>query len=159
MTTNGKLRIRSATWDDAEILWKWANDPTVRSRSYNPDPIPFDSHKEWFSNRLESDATRFYVLMEDDIAVGQIRYDRKDGDAVISFSIDRDHRGKKLGIEILKLTCQTAIEELQCKRITALVIDGNEASRRAFVSADFELEKVENVEGKRSMFFVWQPGD
>lgn len=158
---NGKttLSVRAATIDDAELLWKWANDPSVREQSFNSEPISWESHIKWLSARMQSPQTKFYLLFENDEPAGQIRYDRLENEesAEISFSIAKEHRGKRLGIAILELTCEKAVNELNCRQITALVIEGNEASHKAFLRAGFEEAGVTTRNGKTSYKFVWKP--
>jgi UDP-2,4-diacetamido-2,4,6-trideoxy-beta-L-altropyranose hydrolase len=157
--TISNLTIRPATMDDSARLWRWANDASVREVSFSPEPIAWESHLEWFSRRMDSPNTQFYLLLENDEPVGQIRYDRgRDGkSAEISFSIKHAHRGKGFGTQILLLTREQALKDLDCERITALVIEGNEASRKAFVRAGFELDKMIEVRDHRAHRFIWQP--
>lgn len=154
-----KISIRSADIEDAELLWRWANDAAVRERSFNREPILWDAHLEWFSRRLASPDTKFYLLLEDEEPVGQIRYDRDaaDNSAEIGFSVAQKHRGKGFGTEILRLTTQRALEDLKCDKITAVVIEGNAASSKAFVRAGFTSEGLSDIRGKRAFRYVWQP--
>jgi RimJ/RimL family protein N-acetyltransferase len=108
---------------------------------------------------MDSPDTRFYLLLENGEPVGQIRYDRDEtGEAAeISFSLAKEHRGKRLGIKLLELTRQIALKDLNCERITALVIKGNEASNRAFLRAGFEEDGLTERLGKTAYKFVWKP--
>lgn len=154
------LSIRTATIDDAELLWEWANDRSVREQSFNSEPISWESHLKWLSDKMESPSTQFYLLLENGEPTGQIRYDRDDREqsaAEISFSIAEEHRGKKLGIAILELTCDKALKDLNCRQITALVIKGNEASHKAFLRAGFKEDGFTTRSGKTSYRFVWKP--
>lgn len=156
---NKNLSVRPARAEDAELLWSWANDAAVRERSFNQAAIAWDAHLEWFSRRLASPDTRFYLLLDDGKPVGQIRYDRaeKENSAEISFSVASEQRGKRFGVEILRLTTERALNELNCEKITALVIEGNEASSKAFVRAGFTSEGSTEIRGKHALRFVWQP--
>lgn len=154
-----KLSIRPAKIEDAELLWHWANDTSVRERSFNQEPIAWNVHLEWFSRRLSSPNTKFYILLKNGEPVGQIRYDRneEENSAEISFSVMKEHRGKSFGIEILRLTKEVALNDLNCKKITAVVIEGNEASSKAFISAGFKTEGLTDIRGKRAFRYIWQP--
>lgn len=66
------LRVRRARGDDAELVWEWANDPTVRARSFRPDPIPLDEHLEWYRGRLASPDTRLWIIERHGAPVAQI---------------------------------------------------------------------------------------
>ncbi len=160
-TQSGNLSIRLAQSDDAELLWNWANDNSVRERSFNQEPIAWQSHLEWFSRRLASPDARFYLLLEDGEPVGQIRFDRDAGGqaAEISFSIAKEHRGRGFGSEILCLTAARAATDLNCREIIGFVIEGNEASSKAFLRAGFATEGTFDFRGHRAYRFIWQPSE
>jgi hypothetical protein len=48
------IEIRSAAKEDAEYLFKLANDPGTRKNSFNPKPIEWFEHKSWFSEKLQN---------------------------------------------------------------------------------------------------------
>ncbi len=154
---NDNLSVRLAEAGDAELLWHWANDKSVRERSFNQEPIPWESHLEWFSRRLASPDTKFYLLLEDGEPVGQIRYDRDaDGQAAeISFSIAKENRGRGFGIKVLRLTAERAARDLSCREIVGFVIEDNEASSKAFLRAGFTTEGTVEIHGRRAFRFVW----
>lgn len=158
-TRSKNLSVRPAVFEDAELLWHWANDASVRERSFNQEPIEWDAHLEWFSHRLASPDTEFYLLVDSGVPVGQIRYDRDETEnsAEISFSVAREHRGKSFGIEILRMTTECALKDLDCEKITAVVIEGNEASSKAFIRAGFTTEGLTEIRGKRAFRYIWQP--
>jgi RimJ/RimL family protein N-acetyltransferase len=153
------LSIRPAEESDAELLWHWANDASVRARSFNPEPISWESHLGWFRRRLASPETKFYLLLENNIPVGQIRYDLDESgeSAIIGFSVAGEHRGKGFGVEILRQTVGEAVRELKCREIVGIVIEGNEASSKAFLRAGFTNKGETEIDGKRASRFVWKP--
>ena len=156
---NEKLSVRPARIEDSKLLWNWANDSSVRERSFNQEQISWESHTAWFSERMASPNTRFYLLIEDGEPAGQIRYDRdlQGQTAEISFSIAKEKRGKGFGTEILRLTVARALADLDCREIVGFVIEGNEASSKAFRRAGFTTEGLIDVRGQRAFCFVWQP--
>ena len=70
------------------------------------------------SRRLASPDTKFYLLLDGDVPVGQIRYDRDkaENSAKISFSVAREQRGKNFGTEILKLTTERRLERFELRK-------------------------------------------
>ena len=42
------VRLRRAEANDSRMIWSWANDPLTRAVSFSSDPIPWESHVEWF---------------------------------------------------------------------------------------------------------------
>ena len=149
------LRVRSACFQDAELLWRWANDPSVRANSFHPEAIPLDEHIEWYKEKLTSSDTRIWILELDQVPVAQVRYDRVDTDtAEIDFSVVPDYRGRGLGTRALVLTSGMAYKNLGVKSLKGVVFSANEASVRAFAKADFECVGQKQVSDKLCNIFV-----
>lgn len=133
------ILFRPATEDDVMLYFEWANDPKVRSNSFNAEPIALESHRKWFSGKLKSNGTLMFVCIVNKLPVGQIRFDEvTNGNFEIDFSIDSKYRGRQLGRRILS----DGVRALMKKRsgvssITGKVKDENEASKRSFSSAGF----------------------
>ncbi|HZS09410.1 MAG TPA: GNAT family N-acetyltransferase [Blastocatellia bacterium] len=158
-TGTDQLTIREARPEDARLLWEWANDPSVRSNSFNQEPIPWESHLRWYEKRLASPGTRFWLLEVNSVPAGQIRYDRDDEghSAEISFSLAGEFRGKGLGTRIITLTLGPAVTELGVEEIVAVVLDGNIPSSKAFRSAGFGAPEVSSRNGIGCYRFIWRP--
>ena len=149
------LRVRHARFQDAQLLWQWANDPTVRANSFHPEPISLDEHIEWYREKLTSSDTCIWILEVNQVSVAQVRYERVHTDtARISFSVVSDHRGRGLGTRVLVLTSVMACRELNVKRLRGAVLSSNEASIRAFTKAGFECVGQEQISGKLCDIFV-----
>jgi len=150
-----RLQVRCARFQDAELLWQWANDPTVRANSFRPEPILLDGHIRWYREKLASPDTRIWILELDQVPVAQIRYDRVHADtAEIAFSVVPDYRGRELGIRALVLTSGMACRELGVKRLKGVVFSSNEVSVRTFAKAGFERVGQERVSGRLCHIFV-----
>ena len=149
------LRVRCACFQDAELLWQWANDPTVRMSSFRPESIPLDEHIEWYKEKLASPDTRIWILELNQVPVAQVRYDRIDRDtAEIGFSVESNYRGRGLGTRVLALTSDMACRELGVKRLKGIVFSSNETSVRTFTRAGFECVGQEQVSDKLCHIFV-----
>jgi RimJ/RimL family protein N-acetyltransferase len=133
------VSLRDATEDDMMMYFEWANDPQVRSNSFNEQPIPVESHRKWFANKLKSNGTLLFVCLVNDIPVGQIRFDEAGDESFeIDFSIDSAYRGRQLGHKILIAGVRALAQRKPNTRIVkGKVKDRNEASKRSFVSAGF----------------------
>jgi len=150
-----RLQVRLARWNDMELLWRWANDPSVRANSFHSDPIPLDEHIQWYKSKLASSDTRFLIIEHNQMPVAQIRYDRiNEYEAEINFSVAREYRGRGIGTEALALPFEMACKELKVKRIKGVVFSSNGASQRAFMRAGFRNIGQERVSGKPCHVFV-----
>lgn len=139
--TNGFLR--PATEEDVGHIFRLANDPVLRSYSFSPEPICFDDHIAWFTNKLASQDTVFYVLDLNGVIAASVRYDRSGGDAEVDLAVHSAFRGKGVGTKILLETVETAIETLSVGGVKAVVFAENTASCRCFLKAGFsETDRI-----------------
>ena len=101
------LSFRKATADDVQLFFDWANDELVRFNSYNQQPVIYEKHVEWFSNKL-ADRNYTFLVFEDakKQAVGQVRFQLENNGAVIGILVDKNHRGKGYAAEMLKMASE-----------------------------------------------------
>lgn len=104
------LRLRPASAKDAWLYFGWVNDPESRSHSLRTTPVCLDEHLAWFATKLESTGSHMFVLEAARLPVGQVRFDEAPDGSVISYSLDRDVRGRgwakrlvELGLEAMRL--------------------------------------------------------
>jgi len=135
------IKLRPVSRQDCRLIWKWANDPDTRAVSFSPEPIIYEQHVKWFENRLD-DANCCFFVAEDSHreAVGQIRFDLKDKEALISISLDRKFRGQGHGARIIELAARTFLASTDTKTIHAYIKKNNTASLAAFKKAGFSPE-------------------
>ena len=98
------LSLRQVEPSDEFVLFRWANDPSVRQYSLNANPILLKDHHTWFLAGLEQ-SRRLHLIVLDlhSCPLGQIRFDRLAyaHHARVSFSLDRVARGFGLSSQIL----------------------------------------------------------
>jgi len=152
---NGRLRLRLARQDDAQMLWEWANDPEVRAAAFSEEFIPWENHLTWFSEKMRSD--RCLLLIAEDChgaPVGQIRFDTgPDGDCEVDVSLRKASRGLGLASELIKLGVKSIVKR---SRVHALVKPTNAASVKAFENAGFKRTGVEQVRGHEAIHLVYE---
>jgi UDP-2,4-diacetamido-2,4,6-trideoxy-beta-L-altropyranose hydrolase len=149
------ISVRRASIQDGELLWKWANNKSVRANAFHTDTIPLKEHIRWYQNKLSSPDTLIWILEFGKEPVAQIRYDRVNPDtAEIDISVTAGCRGKGLGTKALVLTSDISGKELGVKRIKGVVFVSNKASERAFTKAGFKLAGQEQVADKICDIFI-----
>lgn len=121
--------LRKAQKDDVLILFCWVNDPVVRQSAFCTDDIPFNSHKRWFLQVLDSDKVQIFILQKGDLPIGQVRLELKNDEWIIDYSIDAAWRGHGYGREILQLLEEKMPEGTI---LVAEVKDANLASLKVF---------------------------
>ena len=133
--------LREATPTDMDLLFEWANDPAVRKNSFRSDPIPYEDHVKWFQHVMEDKNILQFILMDDDIPVGQIRLNLDNDEAEIGYSIVAEYRGKGYGHKILQLMIDKVHTEYpQIKKLIAKVKPENKASKKLFESEGYEMK-------------------
>ena len=144
------VKIRPVCQDDCLLLWEWANDSGVRQWSFDPRPIPIDSHIQWFNGKLADPDCHFYIVeADDDQSVGQVRFDLlKDGTAIVSFSVQDLARGRGYGSAALREASQLVFKERPIAEVVGLCLPENRASLRAFEKAGFHQDGQEIEHGQ-----------
>jgi UDP-2,4-diacetamido-2,4,6-trideoxy-beta-L-altropyranose hydrolase len=131
------MHIRRATTDDAELLFRWANDPGARAVSFDPRPIAWSDHLHWLARRLADEETLLFIASDADGPVGQVRFDRGGSIATISVSIDASRRGGGRGQRLIARGVTEAFRTWPIAEIVAWVLPDNAASIGAFERAGF----------------------
>lgn len=140
---NLTLVVRRASLADMMQYFHWTNDPATRQQSFNSEPIPLENHQKWFNSKVISTACVMYVVELDGKAIGQIRFDFKEQEAIISFSLDKAYRGRGLGLGILQSGVVQYQKEFGSDRIiVGFVKKNNTPSLKAFRTLGFEEEET-----------------
>ncbi len=138
--------LRRANQKDVMRYFEWANDPETRQNSYKIAPISLEDHLKWFYEKINRDNIVFYILELNTRPVGQIRFDINGAYAIISFSLDKDYRGKGLGYLLLKKGIEIFKKEFPEMPLIGYVKKSNLASAKAFRALDFEEKDALNIE-------------
>jgi len=146
-----EISFHPATDDDARQTWEWANDPDSRAASFSSDPIPWETHRDWFLRRIAS-ADPVWIATAGGEAIGLIRFDAADKDVLtISINLSPSSRGRGWSA----LVISRAVDAIRTLRpdaaIHAWIKPSNEASRRAFARAGFQ-QKIDPSHQDRLLY-------
>ena len=134
------IELRGATQGDSKLLFEWRNHPSIRAISINSDPIPWESHQQWFDKVLQDANRPLYIAEQAGTAVGVIRFDIDSAQAEVSLCIAHDQNGKGLGTQLLLLGEQQLLQgRPEILKIVATVLEGNEASHRLFRRCGYQF--------------------
>jgi UDP-2,4-diacetamido-2,4,6-trideoxy-beta-L-altropyranose hydrolase len=141
---------RKATSDDRIPLFLLANDPDVRNNSFNTHQILFEDHCKWFEKTLTNKQRVLYVFYWSRELIGQVRFDKEQGNAIVSISVSKMFRGCGLAAEMLKKTIiEIKNEWKDILSLTAYVKNGNRASQLSFLRSGFKEVLNDNDDNKR----------
>lgn len=151
-----EMTLREATPEDVDLVYKWANDPTVRANAFSTEPIPYDNHVAWYWGRLNNPDCHIYIGMsKEDKPVGIIRVEKQREEpevGMISYSVDAGMRGKGIGTRLLILI-QDNLRDAKLATLAGRVKPDNIASRKAFERAGFaeSNRKTEYIEYRKAL--------
>ena len=128
--------LRKATEKDCDLIYKWANDIEVRQNAFNSNFIPYDEHCRWYKNGLDNINRIIYIATDGNREVGQIRLDKGENKSIISYSVDKNYRGRGSGKTLIKLIKEEALKK-DIIVLEGLVKKDNIPSQRAFISNKF----------------------
>lgn len=144
-----RLSLREVTAKDMDLLYKWANDPTVRQNAFHTEPIPYEDHKMWFAKNLADRDVLMYILCSisargQEEPLGQIRLAIEEENAVISYSVDASRRGQGLGAKMVLMAEEKLRESRRdVTHCIAQVKYENPASARVFEKCGYDEQDME----------------
>lgn len=146
------LILRPVSKCDCKLLFEWANEKDVRANSISNRTIDWLDHQVWFNNKLNSSDSIILILEENDILIGQIRFDRvRENQWVIDYSVDKEFRGRGYGKILVKQALQF-FPNSNAKFI-AYTRQDNIASQKVFKEMSFK-EGFEYINGQKYKKFT-----
>jgi UDP-2,4-diacetamido-2,4,6-trideoxy-beta-L-altropyranose hydrolase len=144
LNSQSKLKPRLARVDDEALMWQWANDSLVRRNAFASNPIDQSTHRDWFRRHLRDlERCRIYVVeTEDNIPIGQVRFDLIEKSWEIDYSLDELARGRGLGEALLQSAMQALRSSMTGVLLFGRVKTSNQASCRIFESLGFLSENA-----------------
>ncbi|MGH2829375.1 MAG: GNAT family N-acetyltransferase [Actinomycetota bacterium] len=147
------MRLQRATAADSKGVFAWANDPVTRANSASTDPIPWESHSEWFAAKLADPNCSIFIVSDGDEPVGVVRFDVAGDEAEISVNLAPEARGRGIGSLAIRVACAEVPDET----VVAYIREENTASQKAFAAAGFTPDGRRVVRGVDMLRFVNAP--
>lgn len=143
VSTMKNIFLRPVMETDCKLLFEWRNEPSTRQNSFNRDEITYEEHLAWFEKMLSNKNCGQYILMQDEVAVGQIRIFIDGSSAEISYNVCENFQGRGLGTKMVELLeYQIKIDFPQIETLVAKVKLKNSASRKIFEKNLFEKSYI-----------------
>jgi len=145
-----KYLVRKAEKKDINLIYDLSNDPLVRKNSINSKKIPWKEHLNWFEKKINDKDSVFYVIFDDKGEfIGQVRYEINNNTAIVSISIAKYFRGKKLSVPLLKDTARLLFKEKEnVNEIHALIKPDNISSIKSFQMAQYVFKDNTLIDGE-----------
>ncbi len=136
--TSGAIELRSAKRSDTRNIYDWRNTAETRRHAFNPSPINFERHAQWFEDVLANPKVALLVGERNCTALGVLRYDLDGATAGISVYLVPGHAGRGLGSSLIEAgTRWLRARHPKIRRIVAEISPDNAASLGAFANAGF----------------------
>ena len=135
------LVLRKVTFQDAQILFEWRNDPETRKASRNTDEVLIENHKTWLAGSLQNKERQLYIVEKDSVPIGMVRadYDRENDCYELTWMVSPHFRGKGWGKHIVAL-----LANRMNSQITAQIRTYNIASQKIAEFVEMKLDKQED---------------
>ena len=131
-----KLFVREANNGDCQLYWHWANDPLVRENAFQKGKIELENHQIWFKKQLNYRDTIMMVIESEFGPVAQVRFDQKNLNFTVNYSIARQFRGFGLGKTVISKAIN-CLREPKPFTVIAEVKECNISSRKIFEKIGF----------------------
>ena len=134
------VKLRPATEDDCERLWRWRNDPGTRRASFHTGEVPLADHLSWFEGILRNRDRLIFIAERDGEPAGQVRFDRyadRTKPVEISITIAPECRGRGLGRAAIEAGVHRIRMLWAPAQVLARIKSGNTPSVSAFTAAGF----------------------
>lgn len=136
--TKPDIKIRTAVVEDCENIYRWRNAPEVRLNFFNPNPIRWEDHQNWFYRKLEDPNCILLIGDTDGNPVGVVRYDLKANKAMVSIYLVPEKIGHGFGASLLQAADQWIRQYYPgIRRIKAEILTDNVASQETFLAAGY----------------------
>jgi len=141
------IRLRSAGQEDMDDVLELTNEKIVRQNSLNTNKIDPHLHKKWYENQLKTKNIKFYIIYSaGNDFLGQVRFEIKNKDALVSVSFSKMIRGQGRATSVLAKAINKLKKEENIENIVSYIKESNLPSLRIFEKFGFEfLEEEDGV--------------
>lgn len=139
-----KIQFKKISKADISIMFQWANDEETRKNSFHMASISFEEHKQWFEQKIHSNTCEIYIAYRAEKPVGQVRLEYEEDTAYISYSVDKNERGKGYGKKIISSAEQILLDSGKADVIVAKVKFNNISSKKILEQLGYQVSKVDD---------------
>ncbi len=140
------ITLRPATMNDADMVFRWRNDPFIIAHGSSHREVEWEEHRKWFAETISGQNRLMFIVLENGTPIGQIRFERENQqNCVISVYLLQEFTGRGFGIQAIRMGCAALFEAWDVDRVVACVRLDNPAGRAAFLKAGFDEAVASNI--------------
>ena len=148
--------ISKATKNDIIGIYNLLHREFVKKYSPNSEELEWEKHKKWYEFWLKSPYYLIYVVKNlNGKIIGQIRYEIDGEISTISIYLDKENRGKGLGIFFIKKSIEELkLEKRDVKLVLAHILEENDISKKMFLNFGFLFSDKNNYNGIEHLIYT-----
>jgi len=146
--TPGGWRVREATPQDAELLFRWRHNDAQALSSRSGSPVPWAEHLRWLESSIAR-VDRVVLIVSDELGdVGTVRWEeREPGHWEASITVAPERRGQSLGRPLLGAGEERLSHDVEVTDYLAVVHTTNTPSKRLFERAGYAPDRPADERG------------
>lgn len=129
------LKIRPATLNDGEIIWRWRSSGGAERFYKSGLAVSLPDHLEWFARALTQPERQLFVVEMNQSPVAHVRIDLAGTTGRVSIVVDEAMQGKRIAYAALSLAMSRS---RGVERFDAVVHKDNLSSVRLFEALGFQ---------------------
>lgn len=148
MIIGERITLREIEWDDLDSIVKWRNDLEILRWLFSYLPLSKTKQRKWYERYVEDETEQIFIVeaKEETIPIGTVELtsiDYKNQRAELGVLIgDESWQNKGIGKEALDLLIKFAFDEMNIRKIKAIVFEENVPAIRLYKSCGFVEEGV-----------------
>ena len=152
MIIGERILLREIEEDDLNSIVKWRNDPAILRWLFSYSPLNKTKQRKWYEKYLDDDTQQTFIIevKEEKISIGTVgltSIDYKNQRAELGVLIgDESWQNKGMGTDALDLLIKFAFDEMNIRKIKAIVFEENIPAIKLYKSRGFVEEGVLNKE-------------
>ena len=146
MIIGERIILREIEEDDLNSIVKWRNDPAILRWLFSYSPLNKTKQRKWYEKYLDDDTQQTFIIemKEEKIPIGTVgltSIDYKDQRAELGILIgDESWQNKGIGKEALDLLIMFVVDEMNIRKIKAIVFEENIPAIKLYKSCGFAEE-------------------
>lgn len=145
MIAGERVQLREIEEEDLEVIVAWRNDPEILKWLFSYLPLCMSKQRTWYKTYVEDDTQQIFAVEVGKKSVGTVglsHIDYRNQRAELGILMDKNWQKKGIGREALNLLIEFAWNEMNLRKIKALVLKENEAAIKLYKSCGFVEEGV-----------------
>ncbi len=128
------------------FLWRIRNDPLSRKYSINTSYIPYQNHKKWFIERLNSNKSIIYVCKIEDVKIGIVRFENIEINIFeVSVILSPDYRKHRISQKLLFGAINEFYKKNKEVKLLAKIHKDNISSLKIFKKLGFTITENDKL--------------